>query len=292
MIRLFRYLKDYKKQVIFGPMFKIIEAIFELIVPLVMASIIDVGIVNNDKNYILKMGLVLVILAVVGLCSTLCCQFLASRASQGYGTVLRNVVFSHINSLSYAEIDKFGSSSLINRMTADINQMQLAVAMLIRLVIRAPFLVIGATIMAFSIDKKISIIFLATSILIAIVLYLIMSCTIPHYKKIQSELDDVTTVTKENLSGVRVIRAFSKENHEKKRFSDKLEKYVGSSVKVGKISALLNPLTYIIINAAIILIMYFGGIKVNNGDLTTGEITALVNYLNQILIALMHLLVE
>ncbi len=286
MIRLFRYLKDYKKQVIFGPMFKIIEAIFELIVPLVMASIIDVGIVNNDKNYILKMGLVLVILAVVGLCSTLCCQFLASRASQGYGTVLRNVVFSHINSLSYAEIDKFGSSSLINRMTADINQMQLAVAMLIRLVIRAPFLVIGATIMAFSIDKKISIIFLATSILIAIVLYLIMSCTIPHYKKIQSELDDVTTVTKENLSGVRVIRAFSKENHEKKRFSDKLEKYVGSSVKVGKISALLNPLTYIIINAAIILIMYFGGIKVNNGDLTTGEITALVNYLNQILIAL------
>ena len=286
MIRLFRYLKDYKKQVIFGPMFKIIEAIFELIVPLVMASIIDVGIVNNDKNYILKMGLVLVILAVVGLCSTLCCQFLASRASQGYGTVLRNVVFSHINSLSYAEIDKFGSSSLINRMTADINQMQLAVAMLIRLVIRAPFLVIGATIMAFSIDKKISIIFLATSILIAIVLYLIMSCTIPHYKKIQSELDDVTTVTKENLSGVRVIRAFSKENHEKKRFSDKLEKYVGSSVKVGKISALLNPLTYIIINAAIILIMYFGGITVNNGDLTTGEITALVNYLNQILIAL------
>lgn len=286
MIRLFRYLKDYKKQVIFGPMFKIIEAIFELIVPLVMASIIDVGIVNNDKNYILKMGLVLVILAVVGLCSTLCCQFLASRASQGYGTVLRNVVFSHINSLSYAEIDKFGSSSLINRMTADINQMQLAVAMLIRLVIRAPFLVIGATIMAFSIDKKISIIFLATSILIAIVLYLIMSCTIPHYKKIQSELDDVTTVTKENLSGVRVIRAFSKENHEKKRFSDKLEKYVGSSVKVGKISALLNPLTYIIINAAIILIMYFGGIKVNNGDLSTGEITALVNYLNQILIAL------
>ena len=257
-----------------------------MIVPLVMASIIDVGIVNNDKNYILKMGLVLVILAVVGLCSTLCCQFLASRASQGYGTVLRNVVFSHINSLSYAEIDKFGSSSLINRMTADINQMQLAVAMLIRLVIRAPFLVIGATIMAFSIDKKISIIFLATSILIAIVLYLIMSCTIPHYKKIQSELDDVTTVTKENLSGVRVIRAFSKENHEKKRFSDKLEKYVGSSVKVGKISALLNPLTYIIINAAIILIMYFGGIKVNNGDLTTGEITALVNYLNQILIAL------
>ena len=286
MIRLFRYLKDYKKQVIFGPMFKIIEAIFELIVPLVMASIIDVGIVNNDKNYILKMGLVLVILAVVGLCSTLCCQFLASRASQGYGTVLRNVVFSHINSLSYAEIDKFGSSSLINRMTADINQMQLAVAMLIRLVIRAPFLVIGATIMAFSIDKKISIIFLATSILIAIVLYLIMSCTIPHYKKIQSELDDVTTVTKENLSGVRVIRAFSKENHEKKRFSDKLEKYVGSSVKVGKISALLNPLTYIIINAAIILIMYFGGIKVNNGNLTTGEITALVNYLNQILLAL------
>lgn len=286
MIRLFRYLKDYKKQVIFGPMFKIIEAIFELIVPLVMASIIDVGIVNNDKNYILKMGLVLVILAVVGLCSTLCCQFLASRASQGYGTVLRNVVFSHINSLSYAEIDKFGSSSLINRMTADINQMQLAVAMLIRLVIRAPFLVVGATIMAFSIDKKISIIFLATSILIAIVLYLIMSCTIPHYKKIQSELDDVTTVTKENLSGVRVIRAFSKENHEKKRFSDKLEKYVGSSVKVGKISALLNPLTYIIINAAIILIMYFGGIKVNNGDLSTGEITALVNYLNQILIAL------
>ena len=286
MIRLFRYLKDYKKQVIFGPMFKIIEAIFELVVPLVMASIIDVGIVNNDKNYILKMGLVLVILAVVGLCSTLCCQFLASKASQGYGTVLRNAVFSHINSLSYAEIDKFGSSSLINRMTADINQMQLAVAMLIRLVIRAPFLVIGATIMAFSIDKKISIIFLATSILIAIVLYLIMSCTIPHYKKIQSELDDVTTVTKENLSGVRVIRAFSKENHEKKRFSDKLEKYVGSSVKVGKISALLNPLTYIIINAAIILIMYFGGIKVNNGDLSTGEITALVNYLNQILIAL------
>lgn len=286
MFRLFRYLKNYKKQVIFGPMFKIIEAIFELIVPLVMASIIDVGIENNDKNYILKMGLVLLVLAVVGLCSTLCCQFLASKASQGYGTDLRNAVFTHINSLSYTEIDKFGSSSLINRMTADINQMQLSVAMLIRLVIRAPFLVIGATIMAFSIDKKISIIFLVTAILVAIILYLIMSFTIPHYKKIQSELDDVTTVTKENLSGVRVIRAFSKESHEKKRFSEKLEKYVGSSVKVGKISSLLNPLTYIVINVAIILILYFGGLKVESGALTKGEITALVNYLNQILIAL------
>lgn len=286
MIKLFRYLKNYKKQVIFGPMFKIIEAIFELIVPLVMAAIIDNGIANNDKNYILKMGLVLVVLAVVGLCSTLCCQFLASRASQGYGTDLRNEVFSHINKLSYSEIDKFGSSSLVNRMTADINQMQLAVAMLIRLVIRAPFLVIGATIMAFSIDKKISIIFLITAIIVATILYLIMSFTIPHYKKIQSELDDVTTVTKENLSGARVIRAFSKENYEKKRFAQKLEKYVGSSVSVGKISSLLNPLTYIVINGAIILILYFGEIKVNNGALTTGEITALVNYLNQILIAL------
>lgn len=286
MFKLYRYLKDYKVQVILGPLFKIIEAIFELIVPIVMGNIIDNGIIEGSRDYVLKMGGVLVVLAVVGLCSTLCCQLFASYASTGYGTLLRNKVFNHINNLSNKELEKFGSGSLINRVNADVNQMQLSVAMLIRLVIRAPFLVVGATIMAFSINKMITIIFVITAVIVSLILYIIMKYTVPHYKLIQGHLDEVTTVTKENLTGARVVRAFTNESLEQKRYRNVLEKYIGSSINVGKISSLLNPLTYGVVNVAIVLILYYGGNYIYNGDMSTGEITALVNYLNQILVAL------
>lgn len=287
MFRLLRYLKKYRKQAIIGPIFKFIEAVFELIVPLIMASIIDKGI-NGDGGmpYIFKMGGVLILLAVVGLASSLVCQTLASIASQGYGTVLRNELFKHISSLSAKDIDKFGTPTLITRITADVNQMQSAVAMLIRLVVRAPFLVIGATVMACIINWKIGLIFFGVALLIAFILYLIMSRSVPYYKKVQNNLDDVTLLSIENLNGARVIRAFSSEEVEEKRFNECCTDYTNAVIRVSKISSLLNPLTYLIINIGIILVLHFGGNLVNESLLSQGDITALVNYLSQILIAL------
>ena len=286
MKRILGYLKYYKKEVIIGPIFKFTEAVFELIVPLVMAKIIDVGIKNGDTIYIYKMGGVMILLGVVGLICALICQYLASKASQGVGTRLRNDLFKHINSLSYSEIDKIGTASLVNRITNDINQVQVAVAMLIRLVVRAPFLVLGATIMAMILDLKMSLIFWACGILIAFTLYFIMKKSVPLYKVIQQKLDRVGIITKENLEGVRVIRAFSKQNYEKERFVNASEDHSSIAVRVGKLSALLSPLTTAITNIGLVAIVGFGGIQVNLGNLEQGQVIAFVDYMMQILLAL------
>lgn len=286
MLRLAHYLSGFRKEIILGPLFKLTEAIFELIVPLVMARIIDVGIRGNNQTYILQMGGVLVLLGVTGLLCALVCQYFAARASQGVGTVLRNDLFRHINRLSYAEIDQIGTPSLITRLINDVNQLQLAVAMLIRLVVRAPFLVVGSTIMAIMIDWKLSLIFLAAAPLIAGAIYLIMSRSIPFYRVTQKLLDRVSLITRENLSGARVIRAFSRQETEQERFHEAAGEIERTAVRVGKISALLNPATYVIVNLAIIAIIWFGGLRVNIGALTQGEITALVSYMTQIMLAL------
>lgn len=286
MLKLARYLKNYIKEVIIGPFFKLIEAVFELIVPLVMAKIIDVGIENSDKGYILKMGGVMILLGVVGLCCALVCQYLASRTSQAIGTDLRNDVFSKIGSLSYSQLDKFGSASLVNRIISDVNQLQLAVAMLIRLVVRVPFLIIGATVMAFSINTELAVIFVVIIPLVALSLYLVMSRSVPYYKRIQKNLDGVSGIVRENLNGVRVIRAFSGQDRENIRFQKATDIVMEENIRVGRISAILNPVCYVILNLAIIAILYFGGGKVYDGVVSQGEIIALVNYMTQISLAL------
>lgn len=269
-----------------GPVFKLTEAVFELIVPLVMAQIIDVGIANGDRGYVLRMGGVMVLLGLVGLGCALICQYCAARASQGFGTVLRSEMFRHINTLSHGEIDQIGTPSLITRITNDVNQLQLAVAMLIRLVVRAPFLVIGATVMALLLDWKLACIFFVAAPLMALVLYLVMSRSIPFYRIIQKKLDRISLITRENLSGVRVIRAFSRQEKEKERFAQASEDQMSTSIAVGRISALLNPLTSAIINLAIAAVIWFGGFRVDAGGMTQGEVIAFVNYLNQILLAM------
>ena len=286
MLKFTRYLKKFWKETLIGPAFKLTEAIFELIVPLVMARIIDVGIANRDTVYVLRMGAVMILLGLVGLGCALICQYCAARASQGFGTVVRSEMFAHINRLSHGEIDQIGTPSLITRITNDVNQLQLAVAMLIRLVVRAPFLVIGATIMALLINWKLALIFFVAGPLVALVLYLIMSRSVPFYHIIQRKLDRLSLIARENLSGVRVIRAFSRQKREKARFLEASNDQMSTSIAVGKISALLNPLTSTIINLAIAAVLWFGGIKVNMGEMTQGEVIAFVNYLNQILLAM------
>lgn len=282
-----RYLGAVKQYVIIGQTSKLIEAIFEVIVPLIMAAIVDNGIKGNmGKGYIYKMGGVLVLLGVLGLCFALICQYLASKASQSVGTVMRNDMFRHINSLSHAELDRIGTPSLITRLTNDINQVQQAVAMFIRLVVRAPFIVIGSAIMAMSIDLKLSVIFVIIIPLVVLVLYIIMSRSIKYYKVIQKKLDRISLVTREGLSGVRVIRAFSRQDTEQKRFDEANDDYLEISLRVGRLSALLNPLTYVILNLAIAAIVWFGGVRVNIGQLTQGEVIAFVNYMTQISLAL------
>lgn len=286
MLKFARFLKQFKREVLIGPVFKLTEAVFELIVPLVMAQIIDVGIANGDRGYVLRMGGVMVLLGLVGLGCALICQYCAARASQGFGTVLRSEMFRHINTLSHGEIDQIGTPSLITRITNDVNQLQLAVAMLIRLVVRAPFLVIGATVMALLLDWKLACIFFVAAPLMALVLYLVMSRSIPFYRIIQKKLDRISLITRENLSGVRVIRAFSRQEKEKERFAQASEDQMSISIAVGRISALLNPLTSAIINLAIAAVIWFGGFRVDAGGMTQGEVIAFVNYLNQILLAM------
>lgn len=286
MLKFARFLKQFKREVLIGPVFKLTEAIFELIVPLVMAQIIDVGIANGDRGYVLRMGGVMVLLGLVGLGCAMICQYCAARASQGFGTVLRSEMFRHINTLSHGEIDQIGTPSLITRITNDVNQLQLAVAMLIRLVVRAPFLVIGATVMALLLDWKLACIFFVAAPLMALVLYLVMSRSIPFYRIIQKKLDRISLITRENLSGVRVIRAFSRQEKEKERFAQASEDQMSTSIAVGRISALLNPLTSAIINLAIAAVIWFGGFRVDAGGMTQGEVIAFVNYLNQILLAM------
>ena len=287
MRKLVKYLKNYKLNLTLGPLAKLTEAIFELIVPLVMSDIIDNGIDGDGGiEYVLTHGAIMVALGVLGLACALTCQYLAAKCSQGFGTELRNDLFRHINTLSFKELDKFGTPSIVNRLSSDVNQLQYMVAMLIRLVIRAPFLVIGAAVMAMMINLKLSLIFIAAAPLIAVVLYFIMSRSIPLYKNVQQKLDKVAQITRENLSGVRVVRAFSEQEYEKDRFDKSADELTRGAIVVGRISALLNPATFVIINAAIIAILWFGGGLVNTGEMTQGEVFAFVNYMTQISLAL------
>ena len=286
MFRLRRFLRDYKLQLIIGPICKLTEAVFELFIPLITADIIDNGVRNNDISYVLQRGALMVILGLLGLGFALVCQKSASIASQGFGTKVRNAMFRHINTLSHSELDKLGTPSLITRMTNDINRLQLAVAMLIRLVIRAPFLVIGALIMAMTIDLRLSLIFFAAAILIAFVLFIIMNRSVPFYKSIQRRLDSVSLISRENLSGNRVIRAFGRQKNDEARFDESNDALAGTAVSAGRLSALLNPLTFVIAQAAIIGIVWFGSVFVDGGSLSTGQIIALVNYMTQILLAM------
>lgn len=288
MFRLYKkYLKKNIHWVIIGPVFKLLEAIFELLVPLVIKNMIDIGI-NGDggKSYLIKQGVLLLIFAATGLCSTLVCQFIASRVSQRFGTDVRNDYFKHINSLSFKELDYLSTSSIIIRQTNDIFNVEKSVAMLIRLVIRSPFIVIGSTALAFVINPIMGIVFLITGILLFIIFFMIMKLTLPRNKKIQKSLDNVTTITTENFTGVRQVRAFRKEEYEVNRFNDETSKLASLQVGLGKISAFLNPLTFIVVNAAIILVMYIGMYQMKTINLSVGDIQALVNYLNQILIAI------
>ncbi len=289
MSNLYPYLKKYKKHLVLGPIFKLLEAIFELIVPYVMAQLIDVGLNGRDKIYILKMGGVLVLLAAVGLAAALFCQYVASRCSQGFGTELRNVLFYHINTLSMSNSDEYGVSSMVTRFNSDINQVQLGVAMLIRLAIRAPFLVIGATVSAIILKPSMCWIFLLAAPLVALVLWLIMSKTLPVYTKNQKKLDKITSIAREDLNGMRVVRAFTEQEREQKRFEDSTQDYAKSVIAIGRISALLNPLSFLIINLAIVALLYFGANKINTGSLTQGELVAFINYMTQISLALVVL---
>ena len=286
MLKLARFLKQFRKQVIIGPIFKLTEAIFELIVPIITAKMIDNGVRAGNVNYVWRMGGVMLLLGVVGLCCALICQKLASVASQGFGTAVRSAMYAHINTFSHSEIDKFGTPSLITRITNDVNQLQFAVAMLIRLVIRAPFLAIGAIVMAMLIDMKLAIVFLIATPLIALVLYVIMSCSVPFFRVMQKKLDTISLISREGLSGARVIRAFYKQSSEVERFNTAADDQTNTAIQVGKLSALLNPLTYAIMNFAIIAIIWFGGWRVNSGGMTQGEIIAFVNYMSQTLLAL------
>lgn len=282
-----KYLGAFKKELIIGPAAKLTEAVFELIVPMIMADIIDNGVNGGGgKPYIYRMGGVMVLMGVLGLCCALVCQYLASRASQGVGTVIRSDLFRHIGTFSHRELDKFGTPSLITRITNDVNQVQNAVAMLIRLVVRAPFLVIGAAVMAMGVDLKLSLVFLAVMPLVSFILYIIMSRSVPFYKVIQKKLDKISLITRESLAGARVIRAFSREEAEEKRFAEANGDYAEISIRVGRLSALLNPLTYAVMNLAIAAIVWFGGFRVDCGELTQGQVILFVNYMTQISLAL------
>ena len=277
MSRLLVYLKDYKKECIFAPLFKMLEALFELFVPLVMAAVIDTGIANSDKPYIIKMCLVLVLLAVVGLTSSITAQFFAAKAATGFATKLRHALFEHIQGLSFSELDTVGTSTLITRITSDINQTQSGVNMVLRLFLRSPFIVFGAMVMAFTINVKAALIFVVTIPLLSIVVFGIMKITMPLYKKVQGLLDNVLGITRENLTGARVIRAFNKETDERKHFEETNESLTSMQKFVGKISALTNPVTYVIINAATLVLLWTGAIQVDGGIITQGAVVALVN---------------
>ncbi|WP_242948259.1 ABC transporter ATP-binding protein [Clostridium frigidicarnis] len=286
LLKLISFLNPYKKECIVGPIFKLFEAILELLLPTIIALLINNGVSNKDSSYVLKMGGIMLCMAILGFCGSLICQYYAARASQGFGTDLRNAIFLHISSLSHAEIDKFGSSSLINRITNDVNQLQLAVAMLIRLVIRAPFICIGATIMAMILDFKLSLIILSAIPFFALILYFFIKKTTPLYKKYQKDLDKLSLIISENLGGVRVIRAFAKIPKEKDRFKEENNDLTYTSIHVGKISALLNPLTSLVVNVSIIILLWVGAFQINVGTLAPGTIIAFANYITQILLAL------
>lgn len=283
------YLKDYKKESVLGPLFKLLEASFELIVPLVVASMIDVGISDNDKNYIIKMCLIMAGLGVTGLLSSVTAQFFAAKAAVGFATKLRHALFAHIQSLSFSNMDAQGTSTLITRMTSDINQIQSGVNMVLRLFLRSPFIVFGAMIMAFTVDVKAALIFVVVIPLLSVVVFGIILISIPLFSRVQNGLDWVLGITRENLTGVRVIRAFGKEEEEIEKFDSQTDYLKRVQVLAAKVSALMNPLTYIIINGGLIVLIYTGAVRVESGVLTQGQVVALVNYMSQILIELVKL---
>ena len=289
MKKLLIYLKNYKKECVLAPLFKLLEASFELIVPLVMAAIIDRGIAVSDRPYIFKMGGVLVLLAAVGLTCSITAQYFAAKAAVGFATKLRYSLFSHIETLSFSEMDTVGSSTLITRITSDINQVQSGVNMVLRLFLRSPFIVFGAMIMAFTVNVKAALVFVVTIPLLSVVVFSVMLASIPLFKKVQSGLDQVLGHTRENLEGARVIRAFNKEEDEAREFNASNEFLTNMQLVVGRISTLMNPLTYIIINCAIIAVIWVGGKQVYGGIITQGEVVALVNYMSQILVELVKL---
>lgn len=289
MKKLLIYLKNYKKECVLAPLFKLLEASFELIVPLVMAAIIDRGIAVSDRPYIFKMGGVLVLLAAVGLTCSITAQYFAAKAAVGFATMLRYSLFSHIETLSFSEMDTVGSSTLITRITSDINQVQSGVNMVLRLFLRSPFIVFGAMIMAFTVNVKAALVFVVTIPLLSVVVFSVMLASIPLFKKVQSGLDQVLGHTRENLEGARVIRAFNKEEDEAREFNASNEFLTNMQLVVGRISTLMNPLTYIIINCAIIAVIWVGGKQVYGGIITQGEVVALVNYMSQILVELVKL---
>jgi multidrug ABC transporter, permease/ATP-binding protein len=289
MKKLLVYLKDYKKESILGPLFKLLEATFELIVPLVMAAIIDTGVATGDKSYIMKMCMVLVLLAVIGLTCSITAQYFAAKAAVGFATKLRHALFAHIERLSFTEMDTVGTATLITRMTSDVNQVQNGVNLVLRLFLRSPFIVFGAMVMAFTIDVKAALVFVVTIPLLSIIVFGIMLISIPLYKKVQSALDKVLGITRENLTGSRVIRAFNKEDDETVHFNENNDLLTRAQIYVGKISALMNPLTYVIINGAIVVLVWTGAVRVDNGYITQGEVVALINYMSQILVELVKL---
>lgn len=289
MKKLLVYLKDYKKESVLGPLFKLLEATFELIVPLVMAAIIDTGVATGDKSYIMKMCMVLVLLAVIGLTCSITAQYFAAKAAVGFATKLRHALFAHIESLSFTEMDTVGTATLITRMTSDVNQVQNGVNLVLRLFLRSPFIVFGAMVMAFTIDVKAALVFVVTIPLLSIIVFGIMLISIPLYKKVQSALDKVLGITRENLTGSRVIRAFNKEDDEKVHFNENNDLLTRAQIYVGKISALMNPLTYVIINGAIVVLVWTGAVRVDNGYITQGEVVALISYMSQILVELVKL---
>jgi len=284
MKSLMKYLKDYKKECVLSPLFKLLEATFELFVPLVMAAVIDKGIGHTDKPYIVKMCLVLIALGIIGLVCSITAQFFAAKAAVGFATKLRHALFGHIQSLSFSEIDTLGTSTLITRMTSDVNQVQNGVNLVLRLLLRSPFVVVGAMVMAFTIDVKAALIFVVAIPLLCIVVFAIMFLSIPLYKKVQAGLDRVLLGTRENLTGVRVIRAFNKEKDEVERFNESNAALTKIQMYVGRISALMNPITYIIINGGIVALIYVGAIRVDSGAISQGQVVALVNYMSQILV--------
>lgn len=289
MKSLLKYIKDYKKESILAPLFKMLEASFELMVPLVMAAIIDNGIAGSDTPYILKMGAVLVLLAAVGLASSVTAQYFSAKAAVGFATKLRSALFSHIQGLSYTELDTIGTSTLITRMTSDVNQIQNGVNLTLRLLLRSPFIVFGAMVMAFTVDVRAALIFVVTIPLLAVVVFGIMLVSMPLYKKVQAALDKILGRTRENLAGARVIRAFCNEESETADFEQENELLLNTQVFVGKISAAMNPVTYIIINIALVVLLWTGAVRVDNGIITQGEVVALVNYMSQILVELVKM---
>ncbi len=289
MKKLLVYLKDYKKETVLAPLFKMLEATFELFVPLVMAAIIDRGIGGGNTSYVFRMGGILVLLGVVGLVCSITAQYYAAKAAVGFSTKLKHSLFEHIQGLSFTEIDTLGTSTMITRMTSDVNQVQNGVNMVLRLFLRSPFIVFGAMIMAFTIDVKAALIFVVTIPLLSVVVFGIMMLTMPLYKKVQAGLDSVLGATRENLTGARVIRAFNKEDEEIEAFEQKNSTLAHMQLFVGKLSALTNPVTYIIINAATIVLLYTGAVRVDEGTITQGQVVALVNYMSQILIELVKL---